>query len=67
MTHGKAASALSGLLVFCLVAWVVLGGLDESGKWPVPDGVLTSLDTLVKASAGSLITLLTQNIRGHTG
>ena len=50
-----------------MVAWVVLGGLDELEKWPVPDGVLASLDTLVKASAGSLLTLITQNsIRGNT-
>ena len=60
MSQGRAVWTLTAVFTLGLVAWVTLGGLDELGKWPVPDGVLGSLDMLVKGSMGSLLTLITQ-------
>ena len=51
------------IIVGGFTAWVWLGGLEESGKWDVPDGALHFLDLMVKGTFGSLMTIVTQVLR----
>ena len=62
MTRGDTVSisALGVLLVSGFMAWVLLGGLDASGRWNVPNEALSFLDWLVKGVTGSLLTVLTR-------
>ena len=54
---------LAMMLVGGFSAWVWLGGLRESNKWPVPPDAIQFLDWMVKGTSGSLTTILAQIFR----
>ena len=69
MNRTGALLALLMLVVFIagIATHIWLGIMDESGRWPVPDEVLESLNWAYKMSFGSFLTLIPQTIGKSTG
>ena len=46
-----------------LIGWLVLGGLQESGKLRFPQGAIEFFDFMTKSAFGAVMTVLTQILR----
>ena len=64
-TEITALAILGAMGSIGFILWVLLGGLDESGRWPVPDGAVFFLDLVAKGTFGSFLTIVTQAVRNQ--